>query len=273
MEVRAYDDASRFRIDTDSLLLSNEARNNLILGVSQTLIDRPDAYDSFEGWVIDQDGEAVVAAARTPPWRLILGDATSESGVAMLAETLDDLPGVVGNRPWVDIFVERRGSGRKTMSQGVFELTEVVPPAPAPGNSRLAGQDDLQLLMAWIVAFQEEAAQELDPNAAQRGVSRRIEGPPERAAMWIYEIEGEAVAMSGNGGPTPNGIRIGPVYTPPEHRGNGYASNLVAAQSQWLLDHGKNFCFLYTDLANPTSNSIYKRIGYRQIAESAEFSF
>jgi hypothetical protein len=79
--------------------------------------------------------------------------------------------------------------------------------------------------------------------------------------------------MTGNTGPTPNGIRIGPVYTPPEHRGKGYASNLVATQSQWLLDSGRRFCFLYTDLANPISNSIYQRIGYRQVAESAEYSF
>jgi predicted GNAT family acetyltransferase len=86
-------------------------------------------------------------------------------------------------------------------------------------------------------------------------------------------VDGEIVSLSGHSGPTPNGIRIGPVYTPPDLRGNGYATTLVARQSQWLLDNGHRYCFLYTDLANPRSNSIYQRIGYRQIAESAQYRF
>lgn len=79
--------------------------------------------------------------------------------------------------------------------------------------------------------------------------------------------------MSGYQRPTPNGMAIGPVYTPPEHRRHGYATSLVAQQTQWLLDEGKKCCFLYTDLHNPTSNSIYQRIGYRQVAESSEYHF
>jgi uncharacterized protein len=79
--------------------------------------------------------------------------------------------------------------------------------------------------------------------------------------------------MSGYGGETPSGIRIGPVYTPPESRGRGYASTLVAEQSRTLLDAGRAFCFLYTDLDNPTSNALYRRIGYRMIAEAGEVRF
>ncbi len=81
------------------------------------------------------------------------------------------------------------------------------------------------------------------------------------------------MALSGYGHPTGAGIRIGMVYTPPEHRGNGYATALVADQSQWLLDNGYDACFLFTDLANPTSNRIYERIGYRQVAEAASYGF
>jgi len=81
------------------------------------------------------------------------------------------------------------------------------------------------------------------------------------------------VSLSGFGGPTPNGIRIGPVYTPEEMRGRGYATALVAAQSAWLLEHGHQFCFLYTDMANETSNAIYRRIGYRLACGSAQIAF
>ena len=79
--------------------------------------------------------------------------------------------------------------------------------------------------------------------------------------------------MSGYGGETPNGIRIGPVYTPPEQRGHGYATGLVAEQSRSLLAGGRRFCFLYTDLDNATSNALYRRIGYRLVCESAEVRF
>jgi predicted GNAT family acetyltransferase len=96
--------------------------------------------------------------------------------------------------------------------------------------------------------------------------------------LLLWEDEGEPVSLAGWGGPTPNGIRIGPVYTPPELRSRGYATALTAELSQRLLDGrlyqgGRQFCFLYTDLANPTSNAIYERIGYRLAAEAAEVVF
>ena len=89
----------------------------------------------------------------------------------------------------------------------------------------------------------------------------------------LWEDGGEPVSAAGWGGPTPNGIRIGPVYTPPELRGRGYATALTAELSQRLLDEGRRFCFLFTDLANPTSNGIYERIGYVRVAESAMVAF
>ena len=78
---------------------------------------------------------------------------------------------------------------------------------------------------------------------------------------------------AGYGGPTPNGIRIGPVFTPAAHRGRGFATSLVAHVSADRLVEGRRFCFLYTDLANPTSNAIYRRIGYSQVCASREIAF
>ena len=79
--------------------------------------------------------------------------------------------------------------------------------------------------------------------------------------------------MAAVGGPTPNGDRISWVYTPPALRGRGYASACVAALSQRLLDSGRRFCFLYTDLANPTANKLYQRIGYRQVIDASIYHF
>jgi predicted GNAT family acetyltransferase len=79
--------------------------------------------------------------------------------------------------------------------------------------------------------------------------------------------------MAGYAGPTPNGIRVGPVYTPPHLRGRGYASACVAALSQELLDTGHKFCFLFTDLLNATSNHIYQVIGYQPIVDVDMYQF
>jgi predicted GNAT family acetyltransferase len=101
-------------------------------------------------------------------------------------------------------------------------------------------------------------------------VARRQEDPNGGLVFWE---DGETVSFAGYGGLTPNGIRIGPVYTPPELRGRGYGSALTAALTQQLLDGGRRFCFLFTDLANPTSNSIYQRIGYRPVSDVDAWAF
>jgi len=73
--------------------------------------------------------------------------------------------------------------------------------------------------------------------------------------------------------PTEKGMTVGGVYTPPELRGKGYATSCVAELSRHILQSGKEFCTLYTDLANPTSNSIYKKIGYTEVCDSVEYTF
>ena len=90
---------------------------------------------------------------------------------------------------------------------------------------------------------------------------------------YLWEVDGQAVSLVVAGSPTPNGIRIGPVYTPPVARRHGYASALTAAVSQEQIDRGNRYCFLYTDLANPTSNQIYQAIGYEPVTDVAQYSF
>ena len=91
--------------------------------------------------------------------------------------------------------------------------------------------------------------------------------------VYLWVDDGRPVSMTGAGGLTPNGIRVGPVYTPPGDRGHGYASNLVAQVSQAQLDSGRTYVFLFTDLANPTSNKIYQAIGYEPVNDFDEWEF
>jgi len=273
-------DARAFLDVAEPLLLADEPRNNLILGISGTLVEHPDRYPEKRFWVVTGgDGEALGAAIRTPPYNLLLGSCRPGPAVEELARAIeDDLPGVVGAHPEVDEFV-RLWTGshavepRVLREQGVFALERVQQVSVTTGRPRSATHRDLPLLLEWTVAFGEEVLEEGDPGRteARATVDHRLGADDGGFELW--EDGGEVVSISGWGGPTPNGIRIGPVYTPPEHRGRGYATALVAALSQTLLDGGRRFCFLYTDLANPTSNAIYERIGYVKIAESAMVAF
>jgi uncharacterized protein len=281
MRVRLTEDALLFLDLAGSLLLEEEARNNLILGVTGTLVEDPDRYAAKRFWVVVDEAERPVAAAmRTPPYNLLLAPARSDAALETLVGAIEDeLPGVVASHPEVDEFVRLWSRShpiepRVLRNQGVYALERVLPLPSAPGSRRAATADDHALVNDWMIAFGEEVLEENDPGRteARNFVDSRLAGDG-TGGFELWEDGTEVVSLSGWGGPTPNGIRIGPVYTPPELRGRGYATSLVAELTQALLDAGRRFCFLFTDLANPTSNAIYERIGYVRVCESAMVEF
>jgi GNAT superfamily N-acetyltransferase len=282
MEVLRPGDAEAFLRLAGPLLERDEARNQLPLGIAGTLTTHPDAYDVVHFWVVRDVQEPVAAAVRTEPFNLVLGDPSSEAALDRLLEAVlvDDpgIPGIVGNVPFVQPAAERlvAASGRtaeRILSQGVYGLTAVRDVARAPGGARAATAEDRAQILAWVRAFATEALP--DPDEAFERLERNLESRfgGEGGGFWLWEDRGEPVSLSGFSGPTPTGIRIGPVYTPPEHRQHGYATTLVADLSTWLLEQGHRACFLYTDLANPTSNRIYVEIGYERVCDAMEFSF
>ena len=275
MKVVNVDTAAEFLERGAPLLLADEARHNLILGIAGTLRDHPELYPDHALWLVEDDGAVVGAALRTRPYNLVLSRGTDEA-VALLARAIDEqIPGVVGARPEVDRFVEARGTPASAkVRQGIYALGEPIPPPRPPGAPRPASPADLPLLLDWVRAFVAEAlpAEEPDEERTSRMVDYRLASPSAGFALW-EDGGGDAVSLVGWGGPTPTGIRVGPVYTPPEHRGHGYASALTAHVSAEQLAAGRSFCFLYTDLANPTSNKIYVAIGYRRVCDSVEYAF
>jgi predicted GNAT family acetyltransferase len=285
VKVERLDDAAAFLAEAGPLLLADEARHNLILGIAGTIRDSPDLYPLRSLWLVRHGEDVDAAALRTPPYNLVLARPRSSQALEALADATagEELPGVVGAIPEADelaeLWAERAGAQARTnMRQGVYALERVVPPADVPGSARVAGADDRELALRWWIAFGEEVLHEGGPgrDRAEVTLDHRLSAPT--AGILLWEDDGDPVSLAGWGGPTPNGIRIGPVYTPPELRGRGYATALTAELSQRLLDGrlfegGRSFCFLYTDLANPTSNAIYERIGYRRVAESTEIVF
>jgi uncharacterized protein len=280
-EVVRLDDATAFLAEAEPLLLADEARHNLILGIAGTIRDTPDLYPLRSLWLVRDAGEVVAAALRTAPYNLILAKPRSRAALAALAEAVagaEEIPGVTGTEPEIHEFAELWSQlsgvpGRVNMRQGVYALDQVDLVPSVPGSARVATQHDRDLALRWWIAFGEEVLHEGGPGRerAEASLDHKLSDPASGILLW--EDGGEPVSLAGWGGPTPNGIRIGPVYTPPELRGRGYATAVTAELSQRQLGGGRSFCFLYTDLANPTSNAIYERIGYRRIAEAAEVVF
>jgi predicted GNAT family acetyltransferase len=136
---------------------------------------------------------------------------------------------------------------------------------------RVAHVEDLALIDAWQTAFLREAVPGHPADDDDR--RRQLEGLVRGGSFRLWEDQGATVSMSGIHQAPPIGVRIGPVYTPPEFRGNGHATSLVAAASQEQLDAGRPACYLHTDLGNPTSNAIYQRIGYDWVCEAIDLRF
>ena len=276
MNVRRSGDAGAFLEAASPLLLADEARHNLIFGIAGTLRDHPSHYPEYALWLAEDGPEIVGAALRTPPHNLVLARPRGDSAIEALAAAIDDeLPGVIAAKPEAEAFAKAWSAksgvtSRINRAQGVFSLERVEPPRPTPGRIRNAGAGDRPLVLDWWRAFLEEALGESpDPESVAHEVDHRLGAEDGGVVLWE---DGETVSLSGFGSPTPNGIRIGPVYTPPEHRRRGYASALVAELSERMLNE-RRFCFLYTDLANPTANKIYEQIGYKRVCESAEIVF
>lgn len=283
MDVISYSDPALFVEEVWPWLTEKEAENCLIIGVSGAISRAPERFEGYRQWTVVDESGIVAAALIAPPANVMLADTGNRAAVAALASALHEeaieIPGVIANSPTADWFTDawKRSTGvdaEVTMAQGLFRLDRVeIVPAPK-GHAREATESDIDVLALWLVAFRDEAVPHNEPltvDSAKPLIERRLDNPD--TGMWVWDHEGQVVSMSGHGGPTPNGIRIAPVYTPPDLRGNGYATALVAHQSQDLLDSGRRFCFLYTDLSNPTSNAIYERIGYKRIADSAEIRF
>jgi len=260
-------------------LAAREAEHNLIFAITSTLTTNPEVYPMTPLFAVALDGQRVVAAAmQTPPHNLVLTEVDDAAAVAALAEALRDeaLPGVLGPPAQAAEFAARWTAAagrqaRKAMAERIYRCTRVIPPRAAPGIARIARLADRDLLIEWLTAFNVEAhlrAFDEAPVIADRWLSRAG-----ARTMWLWEVDGRVVSLTGASGPTPHGMRVGPVYTPPEERGRGYAGNLVAAATRAQLDAGRRFVFLFTDLANPTSNHVYQAIGYEPVGDVDWWSF
>ena len=236
-------------------------------------------------WLTVHDGGRVVGVAmRTapaPPYPIYvmpMPDAAARALARALHERDEPLLRINGALPAAELVgaeTARLVDGEVAVAERMrlHTVTNVVPPRPVPGRLRTATPDDLDLVLRWYLAFDVDAAEQ----AGREGAHQMLEPPEEdtllprieQGRVWLWEDEhGERVHLTAVNPPAYGVARIGPVYTPRERRGHGYARAAVAEVSRMLLDQGLRVC-LFTDQANPTSNRVYEAIGYRPLVDMA----
>ena len=273
MLVERFEDAAEFRRRAAPLLDADPAGHSIMLGVLRG-IERG-RYDEHGLWLASLDGEPQAAVTRTPPFNLLLARPRTPAALAPLAARVraDDpgAAGVNGAMPEAEAFAGAFGGPWKVRMRMRLHSLRAAEPVPAvAGGMRAGTAADLPLLLAWMEAFAAEAGIQGSVEQHAAGIRARL-GEPEGIVLW--EDAGRPVAFAGSAETSSGVARIGPVYTPPERRRNGYATALVHDLTEALLRRGVGLCLLYTDLANPTSNGIYARIGYRPVLDAVEIEF
>jgi predicted GNAT family acetyltransferase len=284
MRLARFEGAAEFMAQAGLFLMEHEDEHNLMLGLCATLQRQPEVYAEGAYLAVVMEGDAIVTAAlRTPPYNLVLArvaDGTDTAAAhALLASDAracyGTLPGASGpaalTRSFAEVWHALTGEPyQRVLHEYLYRLDRLVPPSAVPGQLRRASEADHPLLEEWIVAFNDEALGGVEHMNPARWVTNALSFDTRGLYLWEDDV---VVAMAGWSGPTAHGIRIGPVYTPPDQRRRGYAGACVGALSQLLLDEGRDFCVLYTDASNPTSNHVYQMLGYQRIMEADVYTF
>lgn len=280
MHVERFSSPTQFASRVVPFLSFEEARNTLQLGLCAQLTSADSVYENpYMACVVNGD-EVVSVALMTPPFPLTVGY-LSERSARLIVEDLEGsqwtTKGVNGHKNSAELFAAVWAPARKLRSntifnQRIYELTKVVEAPPVPGQLDVCSSSDLDQVREWWIAFSEEAHLG-GPHVGREKSLQRLGQKLKAEEVFFWRVADKPVTLIGVAGDSSHGARIGPVYTPPSQRRQGFGTAATAALSQRLLDGGKSFCCLYTDLANPTSNGIYQKIGYRPVADALQLEF
>jgi predicted GNAT family acetyltransferase len=293
MSWRTTADAAEFFAGAGDYLRADPVENTLLLTIADQHRDASAAHASaarapaapgrtgplFGWWT----GTGAGAFVHTPGWPVVLASMTETAAVALADLLIGQrrmLVGVNGISARADAFAAQwqqstgpRAGSQVFQRQRLFRLGELTPPAPPPpGQARLAIAADRDLLAAWNEAFYAETQDGLRRLGSSGGpavLDRRLG----YGGLLVWEAGGELVAMAART-PVVSGMsRVAPVYTPPAQRGKGYGGAITVATSQAARAAGAREVVLFTDLANPTSNALYQRLGFRPVSDRLVLSF
>ena len=296
MELEFFDTPRPFLDAAGELLAAEPVLGSVIASVSErTARELEGGHDSWAGvgapferwWLVVRDtaGEVVSAAMRTAPFKpyptfsLPMTDDAARALAAALHARGEHLGGANGALPGAEVLARATAElsgGELLVDKGtrLWEATSVEVPDAPDGRLRPATEDDAELVLAWFTAFHEEAdeqaGREPDPTSGEHNTLDSVLVRIREGVEWLWELpDGTVAHLSGAGLPSYGVSRIGPVYTPREHRGRGIASYVVGELTRRGLGAGHRMC-LFTDRANPTSNKIYAGLGYEPVVDMAE---
>jgi RimJ/RimL family protein N-acetyltransferase len=272
MAWRLTDSLTEFLDAAGDHLRSEPVQNTVLLTVLETLRRRgPSAFADSPpvfGWHEAPGGSVDGAFLQTPPYPVLAAKLPAGSAAALLDLLRSEgrqLTGanVVGSdeADMIDAWSRATGGSASARQRArLFRLAGLVPPDPfPPGAAREATDADRELLVTWHAAFAREATEAvINP---ERTVSDRLS----HSGIVLWETDDKPVSMAALSRAVAGVTRVVSVYTPPERRRRGYGGAVTTAVSQAALDAGADEVVLFTDLANPTSNALYQRLGYRPI--------
>jgi predicted GNAT family acetyltransferase len=265
-------DVHEFLIASNDFRAADPLLTNVISTVALSVAGGR-TYDAYHYWLISDEDQIVGIGLRTAPWNLVLSPMPVEAAVHLgraVAALDSQVAGI--NGPQAAVEAVYRGLGaeikyRSGLTDVVYVLGEYSAPRWPVGLARLATTEDVHLLVPWHMQFA------LDAGVPVRDVEKFVPLRVAAGALWLWEVAGQPRAMAGHADvvASDNAVvaRLGPVYTPTEHRGQGFGAAITATIVEHLLPTCTTI-MLYADAANPASNSVYQRLGFHAIAELVE---
>lgn len=233
------------------------------------------AGQALFGWWTSSGGVAG-AFVHLRPYPAALSQLPADAAAALpaaLAQAGDFPPGAQGPAASATAFAsawQARTGCLLTVQRRtrLWQLGELQPPDPSPpGAARLARNADRSLLIDWVTAFGREVKQ------AETDIEQTVGDRLGYGGFTLWETAGQPVSLAGLSRPVAGHVRVGPVYTPPQFRGCGFAAAVATAVSRAALAAGARPLVLFTDLSNPASNDLFERLGYEPLADYADIAF
>jgi RimJ/RimL family protein N-acetyltransferase len=280
METINFDDARQFLKNAQAILEEDEVNGNLILGISNNVLKNEHVYGSEKPfYAIAYNNGVSLMGVMTPPHKLLLykhrnfNDDVLESFANNVYSQYKTLPGVTGEtsaaQPFAKKWAAIANCGCKiAMKMRAFKLTSVNAYTKPRGIFRMADHKDLDT----IIEFVREFSKTMNEIPSAERINETVKDGIANGEIYVWENE-KIAAMAKKQRETKHGMAISYVYTPKEYRNNGYATAVVSELSRNILESGKTFCTLFTDLSNPVSNSIYQKIGYMPVSDSVSYAF